>query len=120
MPSAADSPAPRPPPGLDAYLASARARVDAVLERWGDRADAFWGGRVPAAARYSLLGSGKRLRPTLVFAAYDALGGGGGVGGGGQRGAGVRRPAGADPPAGPELEQAFSASLGHLPAKHSD
>ncbi len=64
-------------PGLDAYLAGARTRVDAVLTRWGERAEAFWRGHVPAAARYSLLGSGKRLRPTLVFAAYDALGGSG-------------------------------------------
>ncbi len=61
--------------GLDAYLADARARVDRELARWGERADAFWDAPVPAAVRYSLLGSGKRLRPTLVFAAYEALGG---------------------------------------------
>lgn len=61
--------------GLDAYLAAARARVDAVLAEWGERADGYWEPPVPAAVRYSLLGSGKRLRPTLVFASYDALGG---------------------------------------------
>src|SRR5438445_120104 len=31
-----------------------------------------------APIRYSLLSAGKRLRPTLVFASYEALGGGGG------------------------------------------
>ena len=49
------------------YLADARDRVDAVLHAWADRAD--------PVIRYSLLGEGKRLRPTLVFAAHDALDG---------------------------------------------
>jgi geranylgeranyl pyrophosphate synthase len=49
--------------------------VDAVLERWGATADAFWTAPVAAAVRYSLLSSGKRLRPTLVFATYEAVGG---------------------------------------------
>lgn len=51
------------------YLAGARARVDAVLHDWA--------GRPPAdpVIRYTLLGDGKRLRPTLVFAAHEALGG---------------------------------------------
>jgi len=52
---------------LEAYLADARARVDAVLERWSATAS--------APIRYSLLSAGKRLRPTLVFASYEALGG---------------------------------------------
>jgi geranylgeranyl pyrophosphate synthase len=63
---------------LDPYLSDARARVDAVLERWGEGAS--------APVRYSLLSAGKRLRPTLVFACYEAAGGtapGGGGGGGG-------------------------------------
>ena len=49
--------------------------MDAVLERWGARADGLWSPPVPAAVRYSLLSTGKRLRPTLVFAAYEAVGG---------------------------------------------
>ena len=61
--------------GLDAYLAAARARVDAVLAEWGDRADQWWPAPVPEAVRYGLLGAGKRLRPTLVFASYEAIGG---------------------------------------------
>lgn len=60
---------------LEAYLSAARARVDAVLEQWGERAEGFWPPPVPAAVRYSLLSAGKRLRPTLVFAAYEAVGG---------------------------------------------
>src|SRR5436309_12655032 len=58
------------------YLSDARARVDAVLERWGNRSEELWPPPVPAAVRYSLLSAGKRLRPTLVFAAYEAVGGG--------------------------------------------
>jgi geranylgeranyl diphosphate synthase, type II len=49
--------------------------VDATLEAWGARADGWWGHPLPAAIRYSLLSTGKRLRPTLVFAAADAIGG---------------------------------------------
>src|SRR2546421_4258690 len=65
-----------PDAALVAYLADARARVDAVLESWGVRAGEWWPAPVPAAMRYSLLSTGKRLRPTLVFAAAEAVGGG--------------------------------------------
>ncbi len=41
--------------------------MDAVLERWGAAAS--------PAIRYSLLSAGKRLRPTLVFASAEAVGG---------------------------------------------
>ncbi|HXF96345.1 MAG TPA: polyprenyl synthetase family protein [Gemmatimonadales bacterium] len=60
--------------GLEAYLAAARARVDAVLAEWGNRLDA-WVPTVAEVVRYALLGAGKRLRPTLVLAAHEALGG---------------------------------------------
>ena len=62
-------------PALEAYLTDTRARVDVVLERWSATATAFWPAPVPAAVQYSVLSTGKRLRPTLVFAAYEALGG---------------------------------------------
>jgi len=61
--------------GLAGYLADARTRTDAVLARWGERSGGVWPDAVAAAMRYSLLGAGKRLRPTLVFAAYEAIGG---------------------------------------------
>src|SRR5881398_2583408 len=64
-----------PDDALVAYLADARARVDAVLESWGVRAGEWWPAPVPAAMRYSLLSTGKRLRPTLVFAAAEAVAG---------------------------------------------
>ena len=64
-----------PDDALVAYLADARARVDAVLESWGVRAREWWPAPVPAAMRYSLLSTGKRLRPTLVFAAAEAVAG---------------------------------------------
>src|SRR6266516_1887951 len=65
---------------LEDYLLDARARVDATLEAWGARADGWWRPPLPAAIRSSLLSTGKRLRPTLVFASADAGGGGGGAG----------------------------------------
>ena len=43
-----------------------------MLADWGARAAP---GPIAAAVQYSLLGAGKRLRPTLVFAAYEAVGG---------------------------------------------
>ncbi|MGH7530865.1 MAG: polyprenyl synthetase family protein [Gemmatimonadales bacterium] len=54
------------------YLAATRARVDGVLRAWAERSD--------PVVRYSLLGEGKRLRPTLLFAAHEALHGAGGDG----------------------------------------
>src|SRR5256714_12347521 len=65
-----------PAAALVASLADAGAGVDAVLESWGVRAGEWWPAPVPAAMRYSLLSTGKRLRPTLVFAAAEAVGGG--------------------------------------------
>ena len=61
--------------GVGGYLTDARARVDAVLARWGERSDGLWPPAVAGAMRYSLLSAGKRLRPTLVFACADAVGG---------------------------------------------
>src|SRR5256885_14153296 len=55
-----------PPPPLASYLAAARARVDKVLAAVPTRDEVI---------RYSLLSEGKRLRPTLVFAAHEALNG---------------------------------------------
>jgi geranylgeranyl pyrophosphate synthase len=49
---------------LARYLADARERVDKVLTAATTDDD---------VVRYSLLGEGKRLRPTLVFAAHEAL-----------------------------------------------
>jgi geranylgeranyl pyrophosphate synthase len=63
------------PGGLADYLVSARARVDAALLHWGREATVLWPEPLAVAMRYSLLGAGKRLRPTLVFASYAAVGG---------------------------------------------
>jgi geranylgeranyl pyrophosphate synthase len=57
-------------------MADARGRVDAVLERWAAQSERFWPSPVSAAVRYSVLSTGKRLRPTLVVACYEAVGGG--------------------------------------------
>src|SRR5258706_262082 len=51
---------------LAKYLAEARSRVDKVLASTNTEDE---------VVRYSLLGEGKRLRPTLVFAAHEALNG---------------------------------------------
>jgi geranylgeranyl diphosphate synthase type II len=56
------------------FLAEARARVDAALDRYlppeGDGAPGL-----AAAMRYSVLAGGKRVRPALVLAACRAVGG---------------------------------------------
>jgi farnesyl diphosphate synthase len=58
---------------LPRRIAEYRARIEAVLEQWLPAVD-----RVPqrlhSALRYSVLGSGKRLRPVLVYATGEALG----------------------------------------------
>lgn len=51
---------------LAEYLAAVRTRVDTVLAAVTND---------DAVVRYSLLGEGKRLRPTLVFASHEALNG---------------------------------------------
>ncbi len=56
-------------------LADARLRTDIRLESCASRfADAL-GGRDGEALAYALRSSGKRVRPALVYAAYDTLGG---------------------------------------------
>jgi geranylgeranyl pyrophosphate synthase len=60
---------------LEAYLADARERVDRVLAEWAGPTEALGGAGVRAAIQYSLLSTGKRLRPTLVLASYEAVGG---------------------------------------------
>src|SRR5947199_10221907 len=91
-----------------AYLADARARVDAVLQSWGVRAGEWWQAPVPAAMRYSLLSTGKRLRPTLVFAAAEAVGGAGGA------------PGMAELAAAIEVVHAYSLVHDDLPCMDSD
>ncbi len=58
---------------LPARIAAYRSRIEGVLDRWLPPVD-----RVPqrlhAALRYSALGTGKRLRPILVYATGEALG----------------------------------------------
>lgn len=93
---------------LEAYLTDTRSRVDVVLERWSATAQAFWPPPVPAAVRYSVLSAGKRLRPTLVFAAYEALGGDGAAVGIGELAAAV------------EVVHAYSLVHDDLPCMDND
>ena len=64
--------------GVPERLAGARLAIDGALQEF---CDAFLGdvsasnAAVAEAIRYSLLGEGKRLRPILVLAAYEAAGG---------------------------------------------
>lgn len=51
--------------------------MDGVLRAWGERADGWWQAPLAAAIRYSLLSAGKRLRPALLFASAEAVGGAG-------------------------------------------
>jgi len=58
---------------MPARIAAYRARVEAVLDRWLPTTEKV-PERLHAALRYSVLGSGKRLRPILVYATGEALG----------------------------------------------
>jgi geranylgeranyl pyrophosphate synthase len=58
-----------------ASIAAARRAIDAALEEF---CEVFLGdleGGIGDAVRYSLLGEGKRLRPALLLASYEAAGG---------------------------------------------
>ncbi len=79
-----------------------------MLEAWGAGAGALWPAPVAAAMRYSLLSAGKRLRPALVFAAYEAAGGAPGA-------AGV-----AELAAALEVVHAYSLVHDDLPAMDND
>ena len=63
--------------GIDARqaLADARTAIDRALEEFCTRFLGEMPASVANAIRYSLLGEGKRLRPVLVLAAFDAAGG---------------------------------------------
>src|SRR5438045_7253541 len=71
MPSAVDAVTTDP---LTEFLASARARVDAAVERWLPTPPSC-PPRVGEAMRYSLFAGGKRLRPMLALAAGEAAAG---------------------------------------------
>ena len=58
-------------------LGDARAAIDAALEEFCGRFLDRLERPVAEAVRYSLLGEGKRLRPVLVLAAFEAAGGSG-------------------------------------------
>jgi farnesyl diphosphate synthase len=58
---------------IDADVKGLQARVEEVLARWLPRADSR-PTRLHRAMRYAVLGGGKRVRPTLVYATGLALG----------------------------------------------
>jgi geranylgeranyl diphosphate synthase type II len=62
------------PAGLAGALDERRAQIEAALERALPAEDA-WPATIHRAARYSLLAGGKRIRPLLVLAAGEAVGG---------------------------------------------
>ena len=79
-----------------------------ALEAWGARVPDWWAEPLPAAIRYSLLSTGKRLRPTLVFASAEAVGGDGGA------------PGLADLAAAVEVVHAYSLVHDDLPCMDND
>ena len=62
---------------LDGWLATLRARTDAALAAFGAEARRRWPGGVGDAITYALAGEGKRLRPALLWAGYEASSGAG-------------------------------------------
>src|SRR5262249_32268294 len=62
---------------LDSYLARRRAHVEQALDRMMPTRPAEQDpGKLVEAMRYAVMGGGKRLRPILALAAYEACGGG--------------------------------------------
>lgn len=62
-----------PSKALEQALPRYRERVEQALDSWLPRADTH-PARLHDAMRYAVLGSGKRLRPVLVYAAGETLG----------------------------------------------
>jgi geranylgeranyl pyrophosphate synthase len=67
------SPVKKPDPSLQTFLATCQARLETGLSRWLPE-----GTTLPStlheAMRYAVLGSGKRLRPALVYASGQCVG----------------------------------------------
>src|SRR5579864_1376941 len=62
-----------PSPEFAGRIASYRSRIEAVLDRCLSLPDAGTA-RLREAMQYSVLGGGKRLRPTLVYLTGESLG----------------------------------------------
>lgn len=60
---------------LESYLEDRRQRVEGALEDLLPAEDGLPPTRILAAMRYAVLGTGKRLRPILVLAGCEAVGG---------------------------------------------
>jgi len=86
---------------LAAFLATARARVDAALERWLPSPPAC-PAIISDAMRYSVFAGGKRLRPMLTLAAAAAVEA--------RRPEGLRRSSDVAPGLGPAIEAALPAA----------
>ena len=95
-----------PPVLVEAFLAGAREATDAALAAALE--ECLPGARPPLgdAVRYAVLGSGKRFRPALVLAAYEAAGG--------------RSPHVADVAAAVEIVHAYSLVHDDLPCMDND
>ncbi len=91
-----------------AFLARAREATDRALERALGEVlpDAAHPSALGAAVRYAVMGSGKRFRPALVMAAYEAAGG--------------ASPAIADLAAAVEIVHAYSLVHDDLPCMDND
>ncbi len=57
------------------FLAETRSNLNQVLDEWATRVQGEFGGRVGDALAYSFATPGKRLRPALFLASFEALGG---------------------------------------------
>jgi len=94
---------------LEAYVRDRRAVVDAALHRFFPSPER-WPRALHAGAAWALFGGGKRMRPILCLAAFDAVGGG------------AERPLDAVLPAACAVEMVHTYSLVHddLPCMDDD
>jgi geranylgeranyl pyrophosphate synthase len=91
---------------VEAFLARAREETDRALERALGEVLPSVAPALTEAVRYAVLGSGKRFRPALVFAAYQTAGG--------------TAPAIADLAAAVEIVHAYSLVHDDLPCMDND